>query len=74
MLRVLSTASSQRNNHSGLTTLDVYSDSVYPFKPYGIFHRYQLEQSTSVLREAGGVFFIFIKILIDQSASKQWRP
>ena len=36
-------------------------------------HLYQLEQSISVLRVVGWYFFHFIQILIEHSASKQWR-
>ena len=45
-----------------------------PFKPKGISHRYQLEQSISVLRDVRCFFFIFIQFLIENYASKQWRP
>ena len=41
-----------------------------PFKPNGIPHSYKLDQSVSVLRFAGVVFFIFIQILIEHSVSK----
>ena len=43
-------------------------------KPNGISHCYQLEQSISVLRDVGWYFSFFIQILIEHSASKQWRP
>ena len=49
------------------------SCSFNQFKPTGISHRYQLEQSISVLRDVGWYFFIFIQILIENSASKRWR-
>ena len=39
-----------------------------PFKPNGISHCYQLEQSISVLRDIGWYFSI------ENSASKQCRP
>ena len=47
-----------------------------PFMPNGISHCYHLEQSISVLRDVHCwvVFLIFIQILIEHSASKQWRP
>ena len=45
-----------------------------PFTPNEVPHRYQLEQSISVLRYAGWYFFIFIQILIEHSANKQWMP
>ena len=45
-----------------------------PSKPNGISHSYQLDQYISVLRAVGWYFFIFIKILIELSQSKQWRP
>ena len=44
-----------------------------PYMPNGISHRYQLEQSISVLRDVR-YFFIFIQVLIENNASKQWRP
>ena len=45
-----------------------------PFMPNGISHRYQLEQSISVLRDVRWYFLIFIHVLIENYASKQWRP
>ena len=45
-----------------------------PFMPNGISHRYQLEQSISVLRDVRWYFFIFIQVFIENYASKQWRP
>ena len=44
-----------------------------PVIPNGISHRYQLEQSISVLR---GVrwYFLLYQVLIENYASKQWRP
>ena len=39
----------------------------------GISHRYQLEQSISVFREVRW-YFIFIQILIEKYASKQYDP
>ena len=42
--------------------------------PNGISHPYQLEQSVPVIRNAGWYSPFFIQILIEQSASKQWRP
>ena len=44
-----------------------------PFMQNGISHRYQLEQSISVLRHVMWNF-IFIQVLIEIYASKQWRP
>ena len=43
-----------------------------PFMPNGISHRYQLEQSISVLRDVR-YYFIFIQVLKENYASKQWR-
>ena len=42
----------------------------------GISHRYQLEQSISLLRHVRwySFFYFFNQILIEHSASKQWRP
>ena len=48
----------------------VISNSVInlnPFKPNGTSHTDQLSQSISVLSVFGGIFFIFIKILIEQN-------
>ena len=48
-----------------------------PFKPKGISHYNQLDQSNIVLRVARFLwvfFFILIKILIELSVSKQWNP
>ena len=45
-----------------------------PLMPNGISHRYQLEQSISVLRDVRWYFFIYIQVLIENYASKQWRP
>ena len=45
-----------------------------PFKHNGISHCYQLEQSISILRNVGWYFSFFFHILIEHSASKQWRP
>ena len=43
-----------------------------PFMLNGISHRYQLEQSISVLRDVRWYFFlIFIQVLIENYASKQ---
>ena len=44
------------------------------FMPNGISYRYQLAQSISVLRDVRWYFFIFIQVLIETFASKQWRP
>ena len=44
-----------------------------PFMLNGISHRYQLEQSISVLRDVRW-YFSFYSILIENVASKQWRP
>ena len=46
----------------------------YPFMRNGISHGYQMKESISVLRDVRCFFFIFIKILIENYASKQWRP
>ena len=43
-----------------------------PFMPNGISHRYQLEQSISVLRDARW-YFSFFQVFIENCASKQWR-
>ena len=50
--------------------------AVNPFEPNETSNLNQLEQSISVLRDVGWYFyfFIFVQILIDHSASKQWRP
>ena len=45
-----------------------------PFKPYGNFHRYQLEQSIFVLRDVRWIFFILIHVLIENYESKKRRP
>ena len=47
--------------------------SFNPFKPNGIAHYYQLDQSISVLRVVRLYFFIFIQISIEHSVRKQWR-
>ena len=44
--------------------------NINPFKLNGISHSYQMDQSISVLRLVGKVFFIFIQKLIECSASK----
>ena len=43
-----------------------------PFKPSGISHCYQLEQSFSFLRVVGWYFTFYIQISIEHSVSKQW--
>ena len=45
-----------------------------PFMPNGISHHYRLKQSISFFRDVRCVFFIFIQILIENYASKWWRP
>ena len=45
-----------------------------PFMPKGISHHYQLEQSISVLRDVRWYFSFFFQVLIENYASKQWRP
>ena len=42
-----------------------------PFKPSGISHSYQLDQSIIVLRIILVIFFIFIRILIELSVKPQ---
>ena len=44
-----------------------------PFMPNRISHCYQLEQSISVLRDVR-LYFSFFQVLIENCASKQWRP
>ena len=41
------------------------------FMPNGVVHRYQLEQSITVLRDVRRYFYIFIQVLIENYASKQ---
>ena len=36
-----------------------YFNPFNQFKPNGISHRYQFEQSISVLRDVGGIFYLF---------------
>ena len=42
---------------------------INPFMPNGIFHRYQLKQSISVVKDVGWYFFIFIQTLIEYPAN-----
>ena len=51
-----------------------YLFTLNPFMLNGISHRYQLEQSISVLRDVRWYFFIFIQVLKENYATKQWRP
>ena len=44
------------------------------FMQNGISHRYQLEQSISVLRDVGWYFSFFIQVVREKYACKQWRP
>ena len=48
--------------------------TINPFEPNGFSHRFQLEQSISVLKGCLVVFFIFIQTLIEHSVSKRWSP
>ena len=53
----------------------VKKSKVNPFMPNCISHRYQLEQSISVLRDVGcfcAFFFHFYSNFIQRSLSKQW--
>ena len=46
---------------------------INPFMTNGISHRYQVN-SPFLFKGCWLVFFIFIQILIEYSANKQWRP
>ena len=41
--------------------------------PNGITHRFQLEESISVFKGCKVLFVIFIQVLVQNYASKQWR-
>ena len=45
-----------------------------PFMPNGIPHVINWNSPISVLRAVRVVFFIFIQVLIENNASKQWKP
>ena len=51
-----------------------YENSINRFMPNGISHRYQLEQSISVLRDVRWYFIIFIQILIENNARNSGDP